>query len=194
MAFNDRTPIEEFNLASSDSRPPFLQNAIKGSPSSSTISTENAFDLSYSSVTFAPLRDAPQIYTVVCSQPIVEMPASKAQVSALALGDDDSQIIKLKSGKAFPFFGSSYDVVFVGSNGFVTFDRPDATFYAHRWMHFRFPRVSALFLDLDPTSGGSVGYAQMDDRLLVTFVDVPAFEAFPQLDSPRQLYTFQVRR
>lgn len=78
-------------------------------------------------------------------------------------------------GHSFPFFGVEYSSVYVGSNGYVTFDRADRTYYSHRYYHFRYPRVSCMFMDLSPNRGGKVAYEVMDDKFVVTFEDVPRY-------------------
>ncbi|MHC4742811.1 MAG: hypothetical protein ACYS8Z_12915 [Planctomycetota bacterium] len=63
--------------------------------------------------------------------------------------------------------------MYVGSNGYITFLSGDTHYLETLQDHFDLPRISGLFDDLDPSSGGSVSWMQLDDRIVVTFLNVP---------------------
>ncbi len=112
----------------------------------------------------------------------------------LALGDDASTDA-LALGFTFPFFGVNYTSVFVSSNGYVTFGTassfvnfnsgPDLSTVLDR-MAGGFPRIAALWNDLDPSAGGGVFFNALADRVLITWNAVPRFEA------PDSSNTFQI--
>ena len=51
--------------------------------------------------------------------------------------------------------------------------------------HFNMPRVSGLFVDLSPLAGGAVSWKQLEDRVVITWLDVPEH-------SPSNSNTFQI--
>lgn len=94
----------------------------------------------------------------------------------MSLGDDASQAVNLTGGKQFVFFGVTNTTVYVGSNGYITFGGGDDTYLPSVTNHFSQPRISALFTDLDPSSGGYVMHDQMPDRLAITWYGVPEYD------------------
>jgi hypothetical protein len=90
------------------------------------------------------------------------------------LGDDTSQQLSL--GFSFPFQGVDYTDVFVNSNGNLSFGEENADpiasidkFLAQQ------PRIAALWLDLNPSVGGTVIANGDDTSMTVRFIDVPRF-------------------
>jgi len=94
----------------------------------------------------------------------------------------------LRAGMRFPFYGYLYGEVHVGSNGYITLTRPDSEAGATLTQHYKYPRISGLFTDLDPSgaAGARVTASQLSDRLVVSFDNVPHFY------SQQAKYTFQV--
>ncbi|MHC4498348.1 MAG: S8 family peptidase, partial [Planctomycetota bacterium] len=92
----------------------------------------------------------------------------------ISLRDDDYIQIDL-SGEQIDFYGESYETIYVGSNGYITFISGDAHRLESFDNHFDLPRISALFDDLDPSAGGTVSWKQLEDRIAVTFENVPEF-------------------
>ncbi len=95
----------------------------------------------------------------------------------IPLGDDDSARVALPF--TFPFYAGRYADAFVNSDGNVTFgveehassDRNVARFLTGP------PRIAPVFDDLDPSKAGGV-FRRMDgDALLLTWCDVPEFDA-----------------
>ena len=68
--------------------------------------------------------------------------------------DDDS----VQHTLPFPFTyaGQTWNDVYIGSNGYLTFGSPDTTYIESLASHFDRPRISGLFDDLDPSQGGEV--------------------------------------
>jgi hypothetical protein len=96
---------------------------------------------------------------------------------ALPLDNDGAQPIGLPF--PFPFYGQSYETVWVHANGFLSFDRSYAgSQYANNGC---LPSISlpnaaiyALWDDLDPGAGGTVYFDSMDGgSFLVQWQDVP---------------------
>ncbi|MBI4560276.1 MAG: S8 family serine peptidase [Candidatus Hydrogenedentes bacterium] len=107
----------------------------------------------------------------------------------LTLEDDDFEEIILEDVRQVLLYGVAYTSLFAGSNGYLTFGASDRTPGTSITRHFDFPRISALFEDLDPSSasGGQVTWKQTADHLAVTWQDVPVF------NQPENRNTFQVR-
>ncbi len=91
----------------------------------------------------------------------------------LSLSDDSSLAVALTGGAQAQLYGMSYDTIFVGSNGYLTFGSGDSSLSIAT--HFALPRISALFADLNPSAGGTVTYRQLADRIAVTWQSVPEF-------------------
>lgn len=74
----------------------------------------------------------------------------------------------------FTFFGITYNMVYVGTNGYITFQegdtgaRPSAAALA-----YELPRISPLWADLDLTNSGAVYYARLADHHVITWQSVP---------------------
>lgn len=133
-----------------------------------------ANDLDGRMLTFTPLPDSPY-YEVCSSNGLAAFPTDPSGGTPLALDDDDSVLISFTGGLKVPFFGTERSSLFVGSNGYLTFGSGDSDFGESLADHFNFERISALFDDLDPTSGGAISWRQLPDRVAVTWEAVPQF-------------------
>jgi hypothetical protein len=77
-------------------------------------------------------------------------------------------------GAQFPFFGTYYDRIFVGTNGYVTFtagdtgDRPSVSA-----LTTELPRIAPLWADLNFTNSGAVYYDRFQGRHVFTWNDSP---------------------
>jgi hypothetical protein len=93
------------------------------------------------------------------------------------LGDDDSRAVALPF--AFPFYGRSYDRLFLNSDGNLTFGEPDSASSPRRVGRLVNgpPRVAPLLTDLDPSAGGTVSTQSLGDRFVVSWREVPSFES-----------------
>lgn len=70
----------------------------------------------------------------------------------------------------FTFFGISYDRLFVGINGYVTFNEGDTTSRTSAAALAReMPRIAPLWADLDVTAEGSIHYNRLEGRHLFTW-------------------------
>ncbi len=95
--------------------------------------------------------------------------------TTLSLSDDDSVLVTIAGGNSVEFFGQSYTSFYVGSNGYITFGAGDSDFSESFEDHFSQPRISGRFDDLDPRDQGFVSVGYRDDRVFVTYYDVPEY-------------------
>jgi len=106
------------------------------------------------------------------------LPIPKEDIITLPLSDDGS--ISVFPPVPFPFFGEFYNTLYISANGFIS---PLATSMYGDPLdsvptlenHFGKRRISFLFNDLSPGSGGHVWGRFLDDRMVVTFENVPGF-------------------
>jgi hypothetical protein len=77
-------------------------------------------------------------------------------------------------GKPFTFFGVSYDELFIGTNGYVTFEQGDTTGrISAAALASEMPRIAPLWADLDVTENGGIYVNQLSDSLLITWNKAP---------------------
>jgi len=146
------------------------------------------FDLAHTTLILTP--DASLAgYHPQTAHNLVSLPTDPQGGIRFFLEDDDSYGVGLPPGKQVFLYGTAYDTIYIGSNGYVTFDAPDTIQVPSFSYHFDAPRVSGLFQDLDPSfsGGGTVSYKEMPDHVAVTWRDVPRWGA-PGAES-----TFQIR-
>ena len=105
----------------------------------------------------------------------------------LKLEDDDSTRVSFPAG--FPYFGETYDHVFVNTDGNISFGQAAGATGARDPLTHIFgpPRISPFFRDLDPTNAGQILADVREDRLVVTWNGVPAWA-----QSADKANTFQV--
>ena len=133
----------------------------------------SAFDLDDMTLmlTPAPIVDG----YVVCIEPAAGLPTDPAGGSSLPLSDDDSEFVSAST--PVWLYGTSYNGFYVGSNGYITFDSGDTDYTESLGDHFDQVRISALFDDLNPNSGGTVSAKTLADRIAVTWEDVPEYSS-----------------
>jgi hypothetical protein len=99
-------------------------------------------------------------------------------------GDNGYRELALRD--AFPFFGSLYDRIFVGTNGYITFtqgdtsSRPSASAFSAQ-----LPRIAPLWGDLDASAAGGIYFSELPGRTVITW------QAVAQVQFPGSS-TFQV--
>jgi subtilisin family serine protease len=133
-------------------------------------------DLQNQTLRFVP--DGSANFYRACLESASAFPTDPAGGTELMLGDDDFEEVYLSEGTFVLLYGSAYSRLFVGSNGYITFTAGDSDFDASLSNHFRLPRISGLFDDLFPVFEGSVRWEELDDRVAVTFEEVPGFGFF----------------
>jgi len=133
----------------------------------------DAFDLMDKSVMFVPTQDGTS-YTAEIQQ-ILQLPTDPAGGVNLGLADDASEFVKLSGSATVSIYGISFTGFYVGSNGYITFTEDDREFSDTLYNHFDLSRISGLFRDLNPSSGGQVSWKQLADRAVVTWENVPEY-------------------
>ncbi len=91
----------------------------------------------------------------------------------IVLGDDDFAEVDLPF--AFPFCGTDYTSVFVGSNGYLTFGVGVVDFPSVFDLLSGPPRIAGMWDDLDPAAGGTVTVEEIAGDFVITFDAVPEF-------------------
>ena len=110
-----------------------------------------------------------------CSWESTELPNPTTGATVVSLSDDDFETVSLN--RAVPFYGTDYSTIFIGSNGFVTFDSGATTTGESLGNHFNRIQIAGLFDDLNPATGGTVSYEELADKLVITYDGVPQFSS-----------------
>ncbi len=107
------------------------------------------------------------------------LPVAKEDIFEIPLTDDG--VVLLYPDAPIPLFGEFYSILKLSGNGFITgeaqevYDDPLSAIASVR-KHFEIPRISFLYSDLDPQSGGEVWARSLDDRVAITFENVPSYD------------------
>lgn len=137
-------------------------------------SGSDSFDLTYKSVMFTPTIDG--TYYSISVQNITELPTSPIGSTNLTMTDDSYKDIRMSDQQKVKIFGYGYSRIFVGSNGYITFNFGDTSRYDTLTSHFNTKRISVLFDDLDPSrNDGVVRWKQLEDRAVVTWENVAEY-------------------
>ncbi|MHC4624783.1 MAG: S8 family serine peptidase [Planctomycetota bacterium] len=170
--------IVTFENTDSNSIKPRLVTLAIRPPDSFTESFDEADnDLSFRSLTFGP--DGSMAYYQACRGKAAGFPTDPNGGTYVPLWDDDFVEVTLTDGAEALFYGQWYDRFYIGSNGYITFGQGDTEYDATLEDHFYLPRISALFADLDPPDDHCISYKQLEDRVVVTFEDVPLYPYKP---------------
>ncbi|MBI2423892.1 MAG: trypsin-like peptidase domain-containing protein [Candidatus Hydrogenedentes bacterium] len=129
-------------------------------------------DLVGRSMTFTP--DASISGYSACIRSAIRFPTPAGSGTRLFFGDDESQVRSLGT-RRFPYYGNSYDRIYIGSNGYITLGEGDSQFSPSFGAHFSLPRIAPYFSDLYPGGGGLVEVFQDNQHLAVTYQDVPDY-------------------
>jgi subtilisin family serine protease len=135
---------------------------------------EGGSDLDGLMLTFTP--DGSVAYYEACRERISEFGTDPNGGTYVPLWDDDFVEVVLIDDANVLFYGQRYDRFYIGSNGYVTYGNGDSAYAALLENHFARPRISGLFADLNPPHAECISYKQLDDRVVVTFEDVPLWE------------------
>jgi hypothetical protein len=131
-------------------------------------------DLAFKTVTFTP--DGSSTGYIACIQPAEQFITDPAGGANLGLVDDSYTEIITTNGQVL-LYGVSYSNIFVGSNGYLTFGAGDGTFAESSTNHYNFPRISALFDDLNPSQAGTITWRDLPDRVAITYLGVTEHNA-----------------
>ncbi|NMC69539.1 MAG: hypothetical protein GYA57_05650 [Myxococcales bacterium] len=138
------------------------------------------FDLEGRVLTFTPSATDPMGYTWTVADGTggyLVAPGSGTTTATLTLADDSNVAHAFSTMAAgFPFFGTTYHGVYVGSNGYLTLGSGIDTIVDTPAEFFAQPIIAALAADLNPrTSGAAVTVDEFADQVAVTFHDVPFY-------------------
>ena len=133
--------------------------------------TDGDNDLDHLSIAFTP-NDGPDGYSA-CVTPITTLPTDPTGGVNLPAADNFYTTVNLSGGAAFPFYGADFTRVYIGGNGYLTFDFGVTWSEESPAQHFQYKCISALADDLDLSAGGQASYRQLADRFVVTFESVP---------------------
>jgi Zn-dependent metalloprotease len=137
------------------------------------------FDLDYHAMMFTP-NGSSNFYDVSL-QPITELPTDPAGGGSPSfLFEDGSDLFIVAGGETVSIYGRSYSLFWFSSNGFITFDTFDIIDLGMSEEslagHFNKDvggRISALFDDLSPPSGGTWSWKEFVDRIAITWENIP---------------------
>ena len=129
-------------------------------------------DLAFGYLKFTPSGTSSYDYEFGMAKCLYDMPGS----DAVDAGIFDDDFLKADMGDTFTFYGEDYTDVYIGSNGFVTFEEGDWDYSDNLNDHFAYKRIAVLFDDMDPTEDGAVFYdTSTSGQISVTWWDVPQF-------------------
>jgi len=131
-----------------------------------------ANDMNNISIVFKP--DGMGYYRMACRQQATSFPEDTNGSIAVPLEDDDYEIVDL-NGVCVSLYGKEYNRFYIGSNGYISFISGDTSYSESLEQHFLWPRMSALFDDLNPEAGGQISYKILSDKVIVTFENVPEY-------------------
>jgi uncharacterized repeat protein (TIGR03803 family) len=138
-------------------------------------------NLAFQTYTFTP--DGSVNCYDLCRQNAAAFPTDPTGGAALSLGDDSYFQITLSGGSTVAIYNTRTNVLYVGSNGYLTMDSGDTACSPSFTSHFALPRVSALYQDLNPGAGGIVTWKQLSDRVAITWLAVPIYGSSTQTNS-----------
>ncbi len=129
------------------------------------------FDLAHKTLTFVP--DASTSGYTACISPATSFPSDTSTAALLQLGNATTTRLELPLGTAVPLYGWNYAAFNLSDDGYLFFDPGDATKQEALEEHFSIPGIDMLFMDLNPSAGGAVSTSILDDRLVISFENVP---------------------
>jgi hypothetical protein len=135
-------------------------------------------DLDNTSLLFAP--DGSFDFYAGCAEPITVLPVDPTGGTVLTFPppmDDGFAAVTLAAGATVSIYGSSFSTFYVGTNGYITFTAGSSDYDETLAEHFALRRVAALYDDLHPGQGGSVSWKQLSGRAVVTWQNVPEYNA-----------------
>ena len=129
------------------------------------------FDLDGLSVTFTPYGNVDGYRA--CAETITELPTDPLTGSNVPLSDDDYEI--RQGSLPVVLYGVSYTNFYISSNGRITFLSGSTDYTESIGEHFSQPAIDMLWDDLNPSNGGTVRFASLINRVVITFDDVPEY-------------------
>lgn len=130
-------------------------------------------DLSGLSFTFTP-DNSLSAYNV-CRTEITSYPTDPTGGTVLAMKDDNFVRVVLSTSHRPMLYGTSSSIIYVGSNGYITFGSGDSSNDQSFQNFFSRMRIAPLMSDLDPGTNGTVSWKELSDRVAVTWDKVPEY-------------------
>ncbi len=161
------------NVDSGSIKPRAISLAVKPPDCFTESFSDRGSDLYGLTLTFSP--DGSVAYYEACRDRVDQFPEDPNGGTHVPLWDDDFAEIILSDANVL-FYGKWYDRFYIGSNGYITFGQGDMQFEPLLENHFAMPRISGLFADLNPPDDECISYQQLDDKVTVTFQNVPLWE------------------
>jgi uncharacterized repeat protein (TIGR02543 family) len=144
-------------------------------------STTTINSLAFTTYTFTP--DGSANFYNICKQSATVFPTDPTGGTALTLTDDSYTPITLSGGNTVAIYRNRTNVLYVGSNGYLTMNGGDTSYIPSYASHFAYLRVAPLYRDLNPGAGGSITWKQLSDRVAVTYQNVPIYGSSTQINS-----------
>ena len=132
----------------------------------------SGFDLDNQTLTFVP--NGSNDFYAACVESIAGLPTDPSGGNTVSLTDDGSATVSL-GGSSVLLYGQSYSTFYINANGNLTFIASSGDYSETIDEHFAEPRISALWDDLNPSTGGAVSWKQLADRVAVTWLNVPEY-------------------
>lgn len=140
-------------------------------------------DLDYQTLTFMP-NGSGDFYRL-CRENISAFPTDP-EGTRINLRDDDYEHISLSDNAHVFLYGIGYSSFYVGSDGDISFGSGQNEKDRSLSFHFKDPRISGLLDDLNPEENGQIIYKQTQDRMVVTYLNIPEY------DNRKSLNSFQI--
>ena len=141
--------------------------------------------MAFKTFTYTPNSSAN--YYAVCGVTALAFPTDPTGGTVLSEGDDTYVAITLTGGNTVAIYTNRSNVLYVGSNGYLTMNAGDTSFSPTYAQHFLYPRVSALYRNLNAsgltTINTGISWKQLSDRIAVTYQAVPLYGSSTQTNS-----------
>ena len=134
---------------------------------------DSSVDLDGLSITFDPISTEEGY--LACVTQIDALPTDPNIGSTVSLSDDDSD--SRTTGQPVHLYGQSYTTLHICSNGRVLFGGGSGDYTESLGEHFSATGISMFWDDLNPSSGGTIRFADLTDRAVVTFHEVPEYSS-----------------
>lgn len=125
-------------------------------------------DLDFQTWTFTP--DGSTNFYSACREAATVFPTDPTGGAILALTDDSFAQITLSGTNKASIYNTKTNILYVGSNGYLTMSNSDSSIGPSLSQHFFLPRVSGLYADLYPSN--NVSWKELSNRLAVTYLNV----------------------
>ena len=126
-------------------------------------------DLDHLSLIFEPTLGSDRYRT--CVESIDTLPSDPNNGTVLTLSGDSYATVNLSGFQRVVLYNTPHTTLYVGSNGYITFDAGDTDWSESLEDHFEQPRISGLFNDLS-TGSGSISWRAFPDHVAVTWWQV----------------------